>query len=702
MRKLHATRIPLILVLPLAAFVALPADAAPVQLEPSRGVDAIVRYDGSASAPPASPSAWRQMQYAVRAADGAPSGWPSLQEIESHARGARRAGVVPIGLIDVAYERVTPGGSVRDQGRLFSAAALVSRTYRGADVTFRMDPDLVLTDGGAGLASFSIDFADGRGAVSLGLGELHRVRYRVPGVKTLALRAVDGEGGTLQATFRFEVLGLVAPTPDDTLHVTGTIPYLGGVASGDAYVYLAAGHADIVNPVVVAEGFDLDNSLDWDALYELLNREGLVETLRGEGYDLVVLDFDDATDYVQRNTYVLMELLQQVRAIAGDTDGMVLVGASMGGLCGRLALATMEDMAIPHGCRLFISFDAPQRGANIPLGVQHWVDFFSSQSADAQLLLDALNSPASRQMLVYHHSASNSAGVPDPLRAGLIGDFAAVGGYPAVPRLVAVANGSGEGADQGFAAGDRIIDWNYDTTLIDFIGNVWAVPDGGPDTVFVGDMLVPFVVNEDETIVVSGTLPWDAAPGGYRNSMAQMDSVDAPFGDIVALHPNHCFIPTISAIDLPVVDPFYDIAGEPDVAALTPFDTVYVPAENQEHVAIVAENADWLLGEIGPLTVAVRPGALAADVRFSAAPNPFRTGTRLYFDLARDARVEMSVFGVDGRRITRLVNERLPAGSYSRAWDGRDEAGRRVAPGVYLVRLERDGVAGTLRIVRLD
>ena len=74
--------------------------------------------------------------------------------------------------------------------------------------------------------------------------------------------------------------------------------------------------------------------------------------------------------------------------------------------------------------------------------------------------------------------------------------------------------------------------------------------------------------------------------------MAQADSTEAPYGDIVALQPSHCFIPTISALDLATSDLFYDIAGEPDLLAMTPFDAVYFPAENEEHVAITAQNAE--------------------------------------------------------------------------------------------------------------
>src|SRR5262249_13182053 len=155
---------------------------------------------------------------------------------------------------------------------------------------------------------------------------------------------------------------------------------------------------------VVVEGFDLDNSMNWDELYETLNQQGLADSVYARGFDAVVLNFADATDYVQKNAFVVEELIAEVQAAIAPTQTIAVVGASMGGLCSRYAIAYMETHAPPHRVRTWIAFDTPHLGADIPLGVQYWVDFFASQSADAASLRDALNRPASRQMLVYHYT----------------------------------------------------------------------------------------------------------------------------------------------------------------------------------------------------------------------------------------------------------------------------------------------------------
>jgi hypothetical protein len=55
-----------------------------------------------------------------------------------------------------------------------------------------------------------------------------------------------------------------------------------------------------------------------------------------------------------------------------------------------------------------------------------------------------------------------------------------------------------------------------------------------------------------------------------------------------------------------------------------------------------------------------------------------------------------------GRHLpTLLTNEALPAGRHEREWWGCDDGGRPVASGVYLYRLEAEGVTETKRMTLL-
>ena len=82
-----------------------------------------------------------------------------------------------------------------------------------------------------------------------------------------------------------------------------------------------------------------------------------------------------------------------------------------------------------------------------------------------------------------------------------------------------------------------------------------------------------------------------------------------------------------------------------------------------------------------------------------AAPNPFRADTRIAFDLPTDSAVTLEIYDIRGRRVRVLERSRLAAGTHETAWNGRDDAGRSVAAGVYLVRLRSDGFQGTQRVV---
>ena len=79
-------------------------------------------------------------------------------------------------------------------------------------------------------------------------------------------------------------------------------------------------------------------------------------------------------------------------------------------------------------------------------------------------------------------------------------------------------------------------------------------------------------------------------------------------------------------------------------------------------------------------------------------PNPFNPVTEIRFDLPEPQRVELVVFAVDGRRVSTLKNEHLPAGRYTVSWTGCNDAGERVASGIYFCRLEAGAFRQTLKM----
>jgi len=81
-------------------------------------------------------------------------------------------------------------------------------------------------------------------------------------------------------------------------------------------------------------------------------------------------------------------------------------------------------------------------------------------------------------------------------------------------------------------------------------------------------------------------------------------------------------------------------------------------------------------------------------------PNPFNPMTTIRFDLPRPAPVILSVYDVTGRLIRALLDEEsVAAGKHEAIWNGRDEAGRLVATGIYFCRLQTDTFDQTQRMM---
>lgn len=69
------------------------------------------------------------------------------------------------------------------------------------------------------------------------------------------------------------------------------------------------------------------------------------------------------------------------------------------------------------------------------------------------------------------------------------------------------------------------------------------------------------------------------------------------------------------------------------------------------------------------------------------APNPCRDRTRFTFTLPGPGAVRLGIYDVRGREVACVVDGRRNAGRHDAEWDGYDARGRRVAPGIYWVRL---------------
>jgi len=419
--------------------------------------------------------------------------------------------------------------------------------------------------------------------------------------------------------------------------------YNGNTISGQYLTILGKNNSQITKPFIFVEGFDPLNNQGFQDYINVYNNNfllsnpsaALLKTLYDNSYDVIMLNFNNANDYIQNNAMLLIALINTINQIKVDqTDNMVVMGFSMGGLVARYALTWMEANSQNHHTRLFISHDTPHKGANFPIGLQKFVQDFSNKTSWINMagpfLLNSLNYalPAARQMLVYYY-ANSTDGIARPSNDKinffneLFNLNPSNNGYPSRPLKVAISNGNYSGFNQtNLNNNDKILSfdywkknegefcscstwyliwhWNCDQYCYSFASdhitatvragfsdanpleefNVYSL---GRHNIGCSGTSIPLGGNGSQHFS-SANYPYDIAPGSYSpvfmDQLAQ--TITSNFCFNLTYKNNTCFIPTISALDLNIdlATPFDPNASK----CISMFDFVYANStQNIDH-----------------------------------------------------------------------------------------------------------------------
>ncbi len=82
-------------------------------------------------------------------------------------------------------------------------------------------------------------------------------------------------------------------------------------------------------------------------------------------------------------------------------------------------------------------------------------------------------------------------------------------------------------------------------------------------------------------------------------------------------------------------------------------------------------------------------------------PNPGNPSTVISYTLARDSKVNLTIYNTLGQTVKTLVDGYQAANIYKVVWDGRDDSGKEVASGVYFYRLVAGDFSATKRLIVL-
>lgn len=528
---------------------------------------------------------------------------------------------------------------------------------------------------------------------------------------------------------RFQNIPEGAIYPERTVSQTilANIPYQGysetqaHIGEGEYEIFLDTNGGVLDKPIIILDGFDPGDSRGIADIYAGLSFGGqnLGDILRSEGFDIVILNapvyvsngvlIDGGSDYIQRNAMVLIAMIEKLNADKVGQEELVVFGPSMGGLISRYALSYMEDNSMDAETRLFISFDVPHNGANIPISLQYLINYFAVETGDptAQQLIDqVLNSPAAKEMLVDHFSSHiNAASPPDQdptklLPAGAVGfrdvfqtEFDALG-FPANVRNVAMINGSGNSTTTG-TPGMTVIDTTLDVDpgngITADVALAFAPASGLTNTVTdVEVKLGPIPISSYQALSESPntTSGVDSAPGGTGSIT---DALAGGAGNPVLIdfinnlqQDIYSFVPTMSSLDIDNPDWF----AVPDTNN-SPFDAFFIPNQNEPHLTITAQNFQFVLDEIRNGVVGITENQLGHQ--YILAQNPVKNNIEISVSgNVPSNKLTVSVFSIAGQL---LMEQTWPNVQNNVVVD------HNLASGIYLLKLDNGISMDTIKMI---
>ncbi|MDX2472316.1 MAG: T9SS type A sorting domain-containing protein [Candidatus Krumholzibacteria bacterium] len=182
--------------------------------------------------------------------------------------------------------------------------------------------------------------------------------------------------------------------------------------------------------------------------------------------------------------------------------------------------------------------------------------------------------------------------------------------------------------------------------------------------------------NDDERYQVLSSGDWDPNPfvgqtDDYRITLA------APA--VATLQPGESVTFRVALVLGAGIEELLTNAGEAVLTAYgRNFDRDGDPANGEEF------HVPWLRDTEGPSPV---PGPVTGSLTLSAAPNPFNPQVVLSLGVSQPGQASVTVHDLRGHAVRALMSDTQITESAQVVWDGKDNSGRSLASGIYVVRL---------------
>jgi len=83
-------------------------------------------------------------------------------------------------------------------------------------------------------------------------------------------------------------------------------------------------------------------------------------------------------------------------------------------------------------------------------------------------------------------------------------------------------------------------------------------------------------------------------------------------------------------------------------------------------------------------------------------PNPFNPETTISYSVKKPGRVRLEVYNIKGQKVCTLVDQEHAAGHYKQVFNARDNRGRSLSSGVYLIRMSALGYRKTAKMMLMQ
>lgn len=685
---------------------------------------------------------------------------------------AFRNNVIPIGIINTKFDVITPTEiengllqvdnnqkliNLSNTNKIFESheRLIISpliRKHSGLNTSFSIEDSFIFSNSDKSIIRIQADFNDNRGFIDINLNENISVSYQTAGEKKIRFKTTFSDNSISQNDAYIVLKASTADlnntlAPGDESPITAinsTISYQGygetnaHVGTGEYKIYYDTVDGILDKPIIFVDGFDPGDGRTIPILFSTFSSLGpsvdLAALVRDEGFDLVVLNFptytsisdgasviDGGADFIQRNAFILVELLNTINSMKVGSEQNVVIGPSMGGLISRYALSYMEQNSLSHDTRLYISFDSPHLGANVPIGLQYMFNALANgpaPNAAAQAAISGLlDSAAAKQMLIDHYSAhlqGGSAYLQDPnltipsgapnFRDAFQNELEALG-FPQNTRNVSMINGSKDGILTG-SPGVNFINTtlNIDATnranvnlkFTPSASQTTNVTDLSVDTQILGFWFNVFSFSADaESETYDGV---DSAPGGLFDMTSFDDGTDPLITSFVSslTITDFDFIPSVSAMALEYTPPginwnhIIDLGdGTPaskDTLDSTPFANWYMPSANEEHVALNQPNVEFALSEIILETLSYESND---RINIGLEKNPVQNEIIILTN-GKLNKVNISIYNVLGKNILNRASE---------DFERRISIPISMSNGVYVLKLSSHEINYTTRLI---